>query len=141
MKQLFTLILLCITSAVSAQNVVVHKDPRVDLLAKRQSAINVAVRKATARTAPGFRLLIVNTNNRQEAIEAKSRVYTLYPELKAYLVYQAPYYKLKAGNFKTRAEAEPFRKALNDRFPKGVFLINDIVELKAEKDTVEIEED
>jgi hypothetical protein len=141
MKPLLTLLLLTFVLSASAQSVVVHKDPRVDLLAKRQGQINVAVRKASSRTAQGFRLLVVNTNNRQEAINAKSKIYTAYPELKAYLIYQAPYYKLKAGNFKTRAEAEPYRKALNAQFPKGVFIINDTVELRAEKDTVEIEGD
>ncbi|TCJ18625.1 SPOR domain-containing protein [Flaviaesturariibacter flavus] len=140
MKLLFSLFILLIAGAASAQSVVVHKDPRVDLLAKRQSQINVAVRKASSRTAPGYRLLVVNTNNRQEAINAKSKIYTLYPELKAYLIYQAPYYRLKAGNFKTKSEAEPYRKALSGQFPKGVFIINDVVELKAEKETVEIEE-
>ncbi|RYY89040.1 MAG: SPOR domain-containing protein [Chitinophagaceae bacterium] len=125
----------------SAQDgVVVHKDPRLDLLAKRQSQINVAVRRASSRTAQGFRLLVVNTSNRQEAINAKSKIYTLYPELKAYLSYQSPYYKLKAGNFKTRAEAETYRKSLNSQFPKGVFIINDVVELKAETETVEIQD-
>ncbi|RYY38797.1 MAG: SPOR domain-containing protein [Chitinophagaceae bacterium] len=141
MKYLFLFAALFFTFAASAQgSVVVHKDPRVDLLAKRQSQINVAVRKASSRTAQGYRLLVVNTSNRQEAIDAKSKVYTLYPELKAYLSYQSPYYKLKAGNFKTRTEAETYRKSLNSHFTKGVFIINDVVELKAEKDTVEIED-
>ncbi|TCZ68571.1 SPOR domain-containing protein [Flaviaesturariibacter aridisoli] len=141
MKYLALLLTLFTFSAASAQSsVVVHKDPRVDLLAKRQGQINVAVRKASSRTAQGFRLLIISTTDRQAAIDAKSKIYTLYPELKAYLSYQSPYYKLKAGNFKTRAEADSYRKSLNAQFPKGVFVINDVVELKAEKETVEIED-
>jgi hypothetical protein len=140
MKSFITSLFLVFSIAASAQSVVVHKDPRVDLLARRQSQINVAVRKASSRTAQGYRLLVINTNNRQEAINAKSTIYTLYPELKAYLIYQAPYYKLKAGNFKSRAEAEPYRKNLAGQFPKGVFIINDVVELRAEKETVEIED-
>ncbi|RYY64663.1 MAG: SPOR domain-containing protein [Chitinophagaceae bacterium] len=141
MKYLALLLTLFTFSAASAQpSVVVHKDPRVDLLAKRQSQINVAVRRASSHTAQGFRLLIISTTDRQAAINAKSKIYTLYPELKAYLSYQSPYYKLKAGNFKTRAEADSYRKSLNAQFPKGVFVINDVVELKAEKETVEIED-
>ncbi|RYY99368.1 MAG: SPOR domain-containing protein [Chitinophagaceae bacterium] len=140
MKIKLLLFFLLLAGAAGAQSVVVHKDPRVDLLAKRQSAINVAVKRASARTAQGFRLLVINTNQRDEAIAAKSKILTLYPEMKAYLIYQSPYYKLKAGNFKTRAEAETYRKALNPQFPKGVFIISEIVELKAETETVEIEE-
>jgi hypothetical protein len=64
-----------------------------------------------ARTARGFRMLVINTNKRDEAIAAKTKVYTHFPELKAYLQYQSPYFKLRAGNFKTRDEAERYRKA------------------------------
>ena len=53
---------------------------------------------------------MINTNNRDEAIAAKTKVYTYFPELKAYLQYQSPYFKLRAGNFKTREEAEKYRK-------------------------------
>lgn len=124
----------------SISSVVVHKDPRLDLLVKRQAAINAAVKKATPHTARGFRLLVANTNNRNEAIAAKTKVYTLFPELKAYLAYQSPYYKLKVGNFQTRAEAESYRKTMTSMFPKGVFIVNDIIEVKAEKDAVEVED-
>jgi hypothetical protein len=122
-------------------SVIVHKDPRVDLLVKKQAAINVAVKKATSRTIRGYRLLVVNTTKRDEAIAAKTKLYNLFPELKSYLAYQSPYFKLKAGNFETRAEAESYRKLMNSLFPKGVFIVNDIVELKAETDKVEVVDD
>lgn len=115
-------------------SVVVHKDPRVDALTKKQAAINAAVKKASARRAKGYRLLVINTNKRNEAIDAKAKVYTYFPELKAYLVYQTPYFKLKAGNFRTREEAENYRKTMNSVFPKGVFIINDTIEVTPEKD-------
>jgi hypothetical protein len=79
----------------------------------------------------------VNTNKREEAIDAKTKVYTYFPELKAYMSYQSPYFKLKAGNFKTRDEAERYRKNLMNLFPKGVFIVNDVIEIKPEKDESE----
>ena len=118
-------------------SVIVHKDPRVDALIKKQGSINKNVKKSTARTARGYRLLVVNTNKREEAIDAKTKVYTYFPELKAYMSYQSPYFKLKAGNFKTRDEAERYRKTLANVFPKGVFIINDIIEIKPEKEDSE----
>ena len=120
-----------------AASVIVHKDPRVDALIKKQGSINKNVKKSTARTARGYRLLVVNTNKREEAIDAKTKVYTYFPELKAYMSYQSPYFKLKAGNFKTRDEAEKYRKTLSNVFPKGVFIINDIIEIKPEKEETE----
>ena len=81
--------------------------------------------------------MIISTNNRDEAIAAKTKVYTYFPELKAYLMHQSPYFKLKVGNFKDRKEAEEYQKELNTLFPKGVFIMNDIIEVKPEKDREE----
>ena len=85
----------------------------------------------------GYRLLVINTNKRNEAIDAKTKIYTYFPDLKAYLIYQTPYFKLKAGNFRTRDEAERYRKNLNSVFPKGVYIINDTIEITPEKDNTD----
>ena len=114
--------------------VLVHKDPRVEILSKKQASVNAAIKKANARTMKGYRLLVMNTTKRNEAMDAKTRIYTHYPELKAYLVYQSPYFKLKAGNFKTREEADRYRIELNSIFPKGVFILNDLIEVTPEKE-------
>jgi hypothetical protein len=85
----------------------------------------------------GYRLLVINTNKRNEAIDAKTKIYTYFPELKAYLIYQTPYFKLKAGNFRTRDEADSYRKNLNAVFPKGVYIINDTIEITPQKDNTD----
>ena len=130
-------ILLCSSSFAqtdsSGVGVLVHKDPRVDLLVKKQASINIATKKSVGRTLKGYRLMVMNTNKREDAIAAKTKVYTYFPELKAYLIYQSPFFRLKAGNFKTRDEAEKYRKQMAPLFPKGVFIVNDIIEVKAEK--------
>jgi hypothetical protein len=122
------------TTATQTSSVIVHKDPRLGVLEEKQSNINTASKKASARTMRGYRLLVINTNKRDEAIAAKTKVYQHYPELNAYLSYQTPYFKLKAGNFQTRSEAEAYRKKMASMFPKGVFIINDIIEVKGEKE-------
>ncbi len=121
----------------TAPAVIIYKDPRIDLLVKKQASINLTTKKSMARTGRGYRLLVINTNKREEAIAAKTRIYTLFPELKSYLAYQSPYFKLKAGNFKTRAEAERYQKNMSGLFPKGVFIMNDIIEIKPEKEEIE----
>jgi len=119
----------------SATTVVIHKDPRVDVLVKKQADVNAAIKRANARTAKGYRLLVANTNKRDEAIAAKTKIYTHFPELKSYLLYQSPYFKLKAGNFRTRDEAKQYQALLSSYFPKGVFIVNDTIEVTPEKDT------
>jgi hypothetical protein len=124
-------------TAIREASVVVKKDPRVDVLVKKQSAVNASIKKSSVRSGRGYRLLVVNTNKRDEAIDAKTKIYTHYPELKSYLTYQSPFFKVKAGNFKSRAEAEKHRKTMSIIFPKGVFIINDTIEIKPEKEKEE----
>ena len=118
---------------IDSGSVIVYKDARLDLLVKKQAQINEETSRDARKVGKGYRLMIINTNKRDEAIAAKTKVYTYFPELKAYLIYQSPFFRLKAGNFKTRDEAEKYRKQMAPLFPKGVFIVNDIIEVKAEK--------
>lgn len=113
--------------------VVVIKDMRYQLLSDKKAAIN---HKAMIARTPvkGFRLQIMNTTNRTEVLDAKSKILSLYPEHKLYLTYQAPYFKLKMGNFKERNEAEEFQKQISHLFPKGIYIIPSNIEVKPEKE-------
>ena len=122
--------------AADTSSVIVHKDPRIDLLVKKQIQINEETTREARRVGKGYRLLVINTNNRDEATAAKTKVYTFFPELKSYLLYQAPFFKLKVGNFKEKKEAEDYQKRLEKYFPKGVFIMNDTIEVKLETDAV-----
>ena len=136
MKKIFFAFLLFIVYRSNGQNIVdtnsitVRKDPRIDLLVKKQAQINEETTRDARKTGKGFRLLVINTTKRDDAIAAKAKVYSNFPELKAYLLYQTPYYKLKVGNFKERKEAEDYQKKLKYYFPSGVFIMNDIIENK-----------
>lgn len=114
--------------------VTVHRDPRLALLVKKQAQINEETTRNSRRVMPGFRIQIVNSTDRNNAMEAKTRVYKLYPELKAYLQYQSPYFRLKVGNFKTRQEAEEYLRDLSRDFPNTVFIVRDTIEVKPETD-------
>jgi hypothetical protein len=122
--------------SVDTNTVVIHKDPRIDMLVKKQAQINEETSRDARRIGKGYRLLVINTSKRDEAVAAKSTVYENFPELKAYLIYQSPYFKLKVGNFKERKEAEAYQDKLRKFFPKGVFIMNDVIELKLEKEAL-----
>ncbi|MFM7672337.1 MAG: SPOR domain-containing protein [Bacteroidota bacterium] len=106
----------------------IFKDPRIDLLIAKQIEVNEYTTRTGRRVTLGFRLLVMNTKDRQEAINTKALIYEKFPELKPYLWHQAPYYKLKAGNFKNKEEAEAFAKKLRPLFPKGIFVMNDEID-------------
>lgn len=121
--------------------VLVHKDPRLDLLVKKQASINEITSRDSRRTDKGFRLMIISTTSRDEAIAAKTKVYTYFPDLKAYLWYQSPYFRVKAGNFKERKDAEAYQKRMNNYFPRGVFIMKDVIEVKPGKGGIDDEID
>lgn len=113
-----------------SSHVSIIKDNRIDGLIKRQIQVNEETSRNARRQDKGFRLLVISTTLRDEALAAKTKVYSYFPELKAYLFHQSPYYKVKAGNFKDRKDAELYQRRLELLFPKGVFIINDLIEVK-----------
>lgn len=114
----------------SGAMVQVHKDPRIDSLIRRQIAINEETTRDSRRNMPGFRIQVITSTDRNKVFAAKSRIYQEFPDLKPYLLYQAPNYKLRVGNFKTEEEAEDFEKQLSLLFPTGLYIIRDIIEVK-----------
>jgi hypothetical protein len=126
----FLLVFLNVNSQTDSGSVAVYKDPRIDLLVKKQIAINEETTRESRRTANGYRILVINSNDRNKVFAAKAKIYQNYPELKPYLLYQPPFYKLKVGNFRTREEAEEYQRALSKDFPTGLYIVRDIIEVR-----------
>src|SRR2546421_1024200 len=133
LSMLISLIFLKLNAQSDSNSVIVYKDPRIDMLIKKQIDINEETTRDTRRTASGYRILVINSNDRSKVFAAKAKIYQLYPELKPYLMYQSPFCKLKVGNFRTKEEAEDYRKELSRDFPTGLYLMRDIIEVKPEK--------
>jgi hypothetical protein len=137
MKKFFFIGLLFLGSKLLAQtdssSVLIQKDPRVDLLIKKQMEINELTTRDSRRNIPGYRIEVINSPDRNKVFAAKTRIYQQYPELKPYIMYQAPNYKLKVGNFRTPDEAEPYINQLSKLFPSGVYVVHDIIEIKLDK--------
>ena len=120
---------------VDSGTVVVRKDPRIDDLVRKQIQINEETTRDSRRNMPGFRIQVINSTDRNNVFSVKARVYQEFPELKPYLIYQAPNYKLRVGNFKTQEEAEDFEKQLSRLFPSGLYIIRDIIEVSLNDST------
>jgi len=114
-------------------SVVIHKDPRVDLLVKKQIQINEETTRDSRRNVPGYRIQVINSSDRNKVFAVKTKIYQQYPELKPYLIYQPPNYKLRVGNFKTAEEADQYLQQLSKLFPSGIYVVHDIIEVKPEK--------
>ena len=99
--------------SVMENKVIVFKDPRLDILAAKQSEINTALLKIQARTTKGFRLMVLNTNDKEYAFRIRTELLQKFPEQKPYMWFANPYIRIKFGNFKTREEAEIYRKQIS----------------------------
>lgn len=115
---------------VDTATVLVYKDPRIADLIRQQVQINEETTRDSRRSIPGYRIQVISSPDRNKVFAAKTRIYQQFPDLKPYLLYQAPNYKLRVGNFKTQEEAEDFEKELSALFPTGLYIIRDIIEVK-----------
>lgn len=131
MKFLFYLIILNVIAASCFANdtIIVRKDARLDVLTAKQILVNKRSSMLTSTGQyKGFRIQIISTNDREKAFGIKADLLNRFPEEKAYVMFQSPYFKVRFGNFLKREDAEKMRKPLNKLFPQGVFIVEDAIE-------------
>ena len=142
----FLFSILCLTAlqtfaqsdSINPYAVVVHKDFRLDILARKEAELNAAAAKAASRTGMGYRLQILSTNDRDYAMKIRTQLLQRYPDQKVYMLYQMPYVKLRFGNFTSKDEAELYKKQISRMLGgASVYTISERIEVKPEKETRE----
>lgn len=143
MKQLFFLSLILLSDFSFGQSadsllknkVVVFKDYRIDVLGQKESELNTALLKQQARSTQGFRLMVLNTSDKNYAFKIRAELLQKFPEQKLYMWYSNPYLRIKFGNFKTKEDAEPYRKEISKMLDgASIYLIPETIELDPGKD-------
>lgn len=121
LKSTVALAILLHCTCVRAQNVNVNVEPKIEELADKWQARNEA-----QTTVDGWRVQILATTDRArlEAVEADFKIN--YPSVSVDWVHAKPYYKLRAGAFLTKQEAERLKATLSRQF-EGVYLVKDEV--------------
>lgn len=147
MKRMFFILALIISSVkINAQgslikdttlvngNLTIVMDSRLELLAKKEAEINEAIANGP-KFAKGYRLMILNTTNRTEAMSIRAKLLQLFPEQKIYMTFQPPHIKVKLGNFLEKNEAEEYIKEVNQNklVSTEVYLLSEMIEIKTEK--------
>ena len=146
MKLLFAVVLIFISgNCLYAQDsipeaplfgkVTVEKDNRIDVLATKMAEYNQSLLLRKTRTARGFRLMLLSTNNRSEALNLRSSLIQKYPDQKVYMIFQSPFIKIKFGDYVEKKDAEDMRKVLlkSGLISGNIYLIPETVEVKPEK--------
>lgn len=116
--------------------VTIIKDSRLAELAKKELAFNEAMASAAARSAKGYRLMLLSTNDRNLAMKVRTQLLQRFPEQKVYMSFQPPYIKLKFGNFLDKEDAEMYKKDIQ-RYKlvnNNVYVIPETIEVKPVKD-------
>ncbi|MCX8111700.1 MAG: SPOR domain-containing protein [Bacteroidia bacterium] len=78
----------------------------------------------TAVTVPGYRIQLITTAVRAEADSMRFFLLENYPEQSVYMLYEAPLYKLRVGDFLDRKEAEVWLERYRQVF-SGAFIVPD----------------
>ncbi len=119
--------------------ITVNKDPRVDMLGKKLAEFNVM----GTRSAKGYRLLIMSSNDREKVMSVRAKLLQQFPDQKVYMTFQAPYIKLKFGNFVEKPDAEKFRDQITKAriVTTNVYVVPEVIEVKPDKLIKEKEEE
>lgn len=103
----------------------VVKDPRIDtLIAHRLLAAKSPSEKIGNNSGYGYRVQFFISSNRNEIYAKQDMFNKMHPDLRTYIIYQEPNYKIKAGDFRTRLEAQKLMRDLRPLFPT-LFLVSE----------------
>lgn len=101
-----------IAVAQTGKSIYVSRDPRVDKLVDKHIELTKQASRGKIYIEQGYRLLVVNTNQRDLAMKIRGILLKEFPEHKTYMSYQTPNFRVHFGNFSTRKEAEKVKKEL-----------------------------
>ena len=110
--------------------VIVFKDYRLNLLKDREATINTAILKSKARYIKGYRLMVLNTSDKNYAFKVRTELLQKFPDQKPYMWFANPYIRLKFGNFRTKEEADSYRKQISSMLGgTNIYLLNETIEV------------
>ncbi|MCB9015952.1 MAG: SPOR domain-containing protein [Lentimicrobiaceae bacterium] len=121
---LFFLIFAGIYSFAQSGEVEVISDPRINQLVEKHIYLN-----QHQSTLEGWRVQIFfdsGANSKRRASDVLNRFSSVYPDTQAYLSFKEPYYRVRVGDFRSRLEAEGFKKTIQAEYPNA-FATSDMI--------------
>ena len=89
--------------------------------------------------ARGFKIQAFSGNNqrtsRNEATTKQNQISSTFPEHEAVVLFESPFWRLRVGNFESRAEAESVMQDLEKAFPsfgKEMYIVVDEVKIRVD---------
>jgi hypothetical protein len=103
-------------------SVKIAQDPRLQKLVDKHAFMG-----SKQKGLQGYRILIFSESGkraRQQANEVIGQFSSMYPGIATYLVFTTPSYKVYAGDFRNKFEAEKIKRQIVSYYPKA-FIRND----------------
>lgn len=116
--------------------VIIHADSRLAILTAsfRPKTLNTSgTRSGMIRSGRGYRVQIYNGNDRNKASAIKVDFIRRFPDIRTYMSYIQPQFRVKVGDFRTRGEAQKFVEQINHLY-SPVMVVPDIIVINTFKD-------
>ncbi|MEN9400818.1 MAG: hypothetical protein RL632_1921 [Bacteroidota bacterium] len=130
MKYIFVILTSVLVASFDAYSqeegqVTIIKDVRLDALVKKQGT---PTPPASTPQILGYRVQLFFDSDKQLVDEARSKFIAQFPKVDTYILFTAPNFVLKVGDFRTLLEAERIRESLLREFPTS-FVIKEFINL------------
>ena len=129
----FLLLLLMLQISVRAQHadsaagkIEIIQDPRVETLMDKHTQINQSI-----KTIDGYRIQLFSdsgNNSKTKAHAVQDEFLVKYPEIRVYLTFKSPNYKVRIGDFRTKLDAQRFLIEITPDY-SNAFIISDQINL------------
>ena len=129
MKKLFFLFILLPILSVAQTDTILSENGSI--ISINETGIDALVSKyeailKTRNGVDGWRVQIMFKTKKKEIQQLKIAFMKLYPQIPAYLEYEAPYYRLRVGNCRTKLEAIKIQRHISKKF-LGTYPVPEII--------------
>lgn len=115
--------------------IVIHGDFRLGMVKKQEVKQNIEFLKSRSKRIKGYRLMVLNTRDKDYAFKIRTELLQNFPDQKPYMWYANPYIRIKFGDFATKDEAKEYQEKVSAMMGGAkIYLLNETVDLRPGKD-------
>jgi hypothetical protein len=116
----------------------IESDPAITALIGKPGVLSGGDGRSEVTDRSGYRIQVFMSNDpaRSDAASKQAAIRSAFPEFPAYLLYEAPNWRLVVGDFFTREEANLAKQRLQREFPqfgKEMYIISDKIKIPVER--------
>lgn len=106
--------------------ITIIQEPKVEAIIAKHIEIN-----QKAKGFPGYRVQVYfgsGSDAKSLANKVRNNLNNEFPDYDSYLIYEAPYFKVRIGDFRNRNEAYKAFKIIQPNYPQA-FIVDDLIAL------------